>query len=155
MNPLDELAARLGERFPGLDVPKMRRHPAFRRQAAEAIAALGSIATVVAEVAGYGDLGGAVNPHAVIVGRLGWCATDAAERVHTEAARAEAKREALLVRAARRGAFLRQLVAAGELALDDAEEVLRSELARDPERHAVALAALPEGALPALTGAPS
>ena len=142
---IDKLAQALGERFPQLDVPKFRRHPAFRRRGADAIAALGGVAQVVAEVGAYGELRGAANPHGVVVARLGWAVADHAERRQVADDRAEADRWAAVDRAARRGETLRALVARGVMFDDEAVEQVAVEFA-DADLRATALAALDGGA---------
>ncbi len=142
---VDDLAQALGERFPQLDVPKFRRHPAFRRRGADAIASLGSVAQVVAEVGAYGELRGAANPYGVVVARLDWAVADHAERRQVADDRSEADRWAAVDRAARRGETLRALVARGLMFADEAAEQVAAEY-RDPELHAIALAALDGGA---------
>ena len=141
---VDELAQALGERFPQLDVPKFRRHPAFRRRGADAIASLGSVAQVVAEVGAYGELRGAANPYGVVVARLGWAVADHAERRQVAADHSEADRWAEVDRAARRGETLRELVARGALFDDEAAEQVAAEFT-DADLRATALAALTGG----------
>ena len=142
---VDELVQALGERFPQLDVPKFRRHPAFRRRGADAIASLGGVAQVVAEVGAYGELRGAANPYGVVVARLGWAVADHAERQQVADDRAEADRWAAVDRAARRGETLRALVERGVMFSDEAAEQVAAEFT-DVDLRATALAALDGGA---------
>jgi hypothetical protein len=142
---VDELAAALGERFPEVDVPKFRRHPAFRRNGAAALASLGGVAAVVGEVSAYGGTAGAADIHRVLVARLGWAVEDAAAHRKIVEDRSEADRWAAVSRAAKRGETLRALVDRGDLFLDEAVASLAREFLDDDLR-GLAEAALTGGA---------
>ncbi len=145
MTAVDDLAAVLGERFAAVDVPKFRRHPAFRRNAAAALASLGGVEAVVGEVSAYGGTAGAADIHRVLVARLGWAVEDVAERRQIADDRTEADRWASVGRAARRGETLRALVDRGDLFLDEAAASLAREFP-DPDLRGLAEAALTGGA---------
>ena len=137
---IDELA----ELF-GLDPSRIGRPDVFAAVVAEAVAVLGAPGAVLDEVAALGPLRGARDGWAVLLGRLRRIPADHAERQQVGAERAEADRWAAVDRAARRGETLRALVARGLMFADEAAEQVAAEY-RDPELHAIALAALDGGA---------
>ena len=144
MRALDDLAHAIGAALPGLHVEKMAAHPAFRFVARAALdAAGGSVAEVVAEVAGRGHLRNAQRPEAVVTARLQQVPEALRMRARVAAeATAVSRREAI----ASAEGYGRWLARVESLDAEDATEMLREAYAEDPEQIAAALAAF-DGAL--------
>lgn len=124
MTPAVRIAFALAEHWPELDAAAMARHAAFIRAVTGALTIADEWA-VVDQIVAQGDLAGARNPHAVIVGRLrqlpGHAATRSAVDVERAAERALDGPEARRLRAAaNRGALLRVQVERGALTREDA-----------------------------------
>lgn len=150
MTAAQRIAYALAEQLAGvLDAPAMAAHRAFRDAVDAALAVLDEGA-VVERVLAQGGLGGARNPHAVVVARLRSIPAHVQDRceaaVEREAAAAiDGPRSRALRAAAERGGALRAHVRRGAMTLEEALGQLDWECRRDVDALGVALAAFEGG----------
>ena len=140
MNPAEEVACGLAERFTGIDGSRLLHKPVFR-EAAELACALMPPEKVVALVADDGGLDGARDASAVLIGRLRRLPELVAERRRLAEHRDASRRRRHVETAARRGESLRALVSGGRLYADEALTAITGEFT-DADLRAVAVAAL-------------
>lgn len=136
MTDAEHVAVQLAEVF-GLDAVKFVKARSFCDAVDAAVRVL-TPEQIVAAVVEQGGMGGAANPYGVVIARLRRLPDDLALRRQLSEGCAERARWAAAGRAARRGETLGELVATNQLEPDEAESMLRGELA-DSELLAIAL----------------
>lgn len=142
MSPVEYLAVKLAEHFPGIDAAVLARRSSFR----EAVAAAFEVApseVVLAEVVKLGSLTGARNPYAVLIFRLRELPAALIDCTRLSDEVDEGRRWAAVDRAAHRGETLRELVDRGELFPDEAVSAVAREF-DDADLRGIAAVALQE-----------
>jgi MoxR-like ATPase len=137
------LVERLTECFPELDQVSLRQATALRQAFEEALVSM-DVDAFVARLVRRGPLRGAVNPYGALVWRARKVVSDVDEGARLAADAAERRRARQLTAAARFGERLADLLVAGDLDRESAEQRVLASYP-DPDVAAVALAAIDGG----------